>query len=805
MSPILRARSLLWWYPLAAVLAAGSALGYRDAAPEPMQRFGHAEANVRVDGQLDEAVWAQVLGTEYFRVIIPDSLVKPRYRTLFRVFYTERGLYMGWDMEQPTDTLLRRFSSRDNMRVSRDSVGFTLDVSGTGEYGYWGDLALGGSLTDGTVLRERQFRTDWDGALQGATAETAKGWSAEVFFPWSQMAMPRAGGERHIGVYASRQVALVGERWGNPPIPLTQAQFLSVLPLASLDGVDPRQQWSVFPYVSATVDEVENETGYKSGMDLFWRPSTNFQMTATLNPDFGNVESDQVIVNLTAFETFFPEKRLFFQEGQDIFTTTPRADLRSVFGRGSAPTMLVNTRRIGGRPRSPTAPDGIDVPDRELGQPTELRGALKATGEIGPFRYGVLGASENDVKFDAGHLNLHQDGSDYGAVRLLYDRTADNGVYRGLGWISTAVTHPAREAYVHGLDFHYQSAAGRWTVDGQLLHSDIDDDDPDAAQGKGYGAFIDTVYAPRQGLSYQLALHSYDDTLDINDLGFLERNDASRLELTMDWRGTGIPWVRDFSFRPFMRQELNGGGRLTQSGFGVRQGFTLHNLHEVELGLAFFPERYEDRNSFGNGTYRIEERERFTLEYETDPSKPLSLAAGLELNGEEAGGHNMGGWVAVAWRPGGRFNLEADVWRGVSNGWLLHQEDRNFTTFDARDIFATLAMDFFPSARHQFRVALQWVGIEADEKAFFLVPERPGDLLPTTKPPGPADDFNVSILNFQARYRWQIAPLSDLFIVYTRNANETPDRGGFGHLFRTAWNNPSGDQLTVKLRYRIGS
>ena len=273
-------------------------------------------------------------------------------------------------------------------------------------------------------------------------------------------------------------------------------------------------------------------------------------MTATLNPDFGNVESDQVIVNLTAFETFFPEKRLFFQEGQDIFATTPRADAPFRYRGGSVPTTLVNTRRIGGRPRPPEATADVDVPDRELGKPTELLGAVKATGEAGSFRYGVLAAFEDDVKFDAGSRNLHQSGSDYGAVRALYDRTASDGVYRGLGWISTAVVHPSREAYVHGLDFHYQSAEGRWAVDGQLLHSDISDDDPDAPQGRGFGGFVDTVYSPRQGIHYTLGLHSYDDKLDINDLGFLERNDATRVELRMNWRGTGIPWVRNFEFRP---------------------------------------------------------------------------------------------------------------------------------------------------------------------------------------------------------------------------------------------------------------
>ena len=708
-------------------------------------------------------------------------------------------------MEQPAETLVRRYSSRDYRWLVRDTVGFTFDASGKGEYGYWGELALGGTQTDGTVLRERQFSTDWDGAWLGATAVTGSGWSAEVFFPWSQMAMPHAGDERRFGVFAARQFATAGERWAFPPIPVTQARFLSVLQPAELKAVNPRQQWSVFPYASATIDEVEDDTSYKGGMDLFWRPSTNFQVTATVNPDFGNVESDQVIVNLTAFETFFPEKRLFFQEGQEVFATTPRADAPFRYRGGAVPTAVINTRRIGGRPRVPDTPDDIDVPDRELGQPTELQGALKATGEFGSFRYGVLGAMEDDVKFDAGNRNLHQNGSDYGAVRLLYDRTADNGVYRGLGMISTAVVHPAREAYVHGLDFHYQSAGGRWAVDGQLLHSDIADDDPDGSQGKGYGAFIDTVYSPRRGISYKLALHSYDDTLDINDLGFLERNDATRMELRMDWRGTGIPWVRNFAFRSYMRQELNGDGRLTQSGIGVFQEFTLHNLDEVTLSLAWFPERYEDRNSFGNGAYRIEERENFSIDYVTDPSKTLSLGLGLDVEGEDLGGHGYTGWFNLVWRPAGRVNLEMEFWYYHGNDWLLHQKDRNFTTFASEDLGTTVGFDFFPGARHQFRLALQWVGVRAEEKDFYIVPGEPADLLPTAKPPGPSDDFRVSVLNFQARYRWQIAPLSDLFIVYTRNASEAPPRGGFRDLFREAWNNPSGDELTVKLRYRLGS
>ena len=112
-------------------------------------------------------------------------------------------------MEQPKETLIRRLSSRDSRGINRDNVGITLDTSGAGRYGYWMNVALGGSQTDGTLLPERQFSSDWDGAWYSGTAVTETGWSAEFFLPWSQMAMPKTVGERRINVYISRKVALL--------------------------------------------------------------------------------------------------------------------------------------------------------------------------------------------------------------------------------------------------------------------------------------------------------------------------------------------------------------------------------------------------------------------------------------------------------------------------------------------------------------------------------------------------------------------------------------------------------------------
>ena len=156
--------------------------------------------------------------------------------------------------------------------------------------------------------------------------------------------MPSAGDVRNMGIYMSRKVAYLDERWGWPALPNTQPKFLSLLQPMELQGISPRQQYNIYPFASVTQDEIDNETRYRVGADLFWRPSSNFHLIATLNPDFGNVESDDVVVNLSATETFFPEKRLFFVEGQDIFVASPRADTRSSgVGSTGPPTTMVNT------------------------------------------------------------------------------------------------------------------------------------------------------------------------------------------------------------------------------------------------------------------------------------------------------------------------------------------------------------------------------------------------------------------------------------------------------------------------------
>lgn len=767
---------------------------------------------IRIDGFVNEAAWQKVPVIDEFVTIEPDTLVPGKFPTRLRLAYNERGLYVSAEMQQPQGTLVRRLTGRD-VRDNRDSLSVTIDTSGEGRYGFWFGINLGDSLMDGTVLPERVFSNEWDGPWYGRSQSTDEGWSAEMFIPWSVVSMPASGIDRSMGMYVSRKVAHLDERWAWPALAPTQAKFMSVLAQIEMRDVKPRQQYNIYPFVSTSFDFVDDEPQYQAGADMFWRPSSNFQMNATLNPDFGNVESDDVVVNLTATETFFPEKRLFFLEGQEIFVASPRADTRSQgVGQGGLPYTMVNTRRIGGKPLEPLVGAGIDVSERELVQQTELSGAVKTTGQFGNFRYGVMGAFEDEVKFDvldAGQpRNLHQAGNDYGIARLLYEGRSDAGAYRSIGVLSTAVLNDDRgDALAQGLDVHYLSATGGVKIDGQFMTSDLD-----RAAERGYGGFVDFEFTYRQGLKHRVGLEYFDEHFDINDLGFLQRNDEYRVRSAVTWTRSDLDWAREnqLDVRGFV-QKNKSESLLTGAGVFIANRTSLNNLSQLTARLGYMFPQYDDLNSFGNGTYRVDGNVDINLSWETDTTRPISVELEVGYAEDKLGDPGYSAEVELVWRPSHQIAVELEAGYKRQEGWLLHQNDDLFATFEAERWLPSLSVEYFISARQQVRLALQWVGIRAEERDFYRIPGRPDDLLPTAKPTGPGSrasyDFAVSQYSLQLRYRWEIAPLSDIFLVYTRQANLATALGeaGFNDLFNDAWQDPLADLFVFKMRYRFGS
>ena len=772
----------------------------------------HEAPDIHLDGHLNEPIWQELPAFDGMFVIDPDTLVPAGYATSVRYVYTRRGLYLGVDMEQPTDTLLSRLSGRDAF-INRDEFGITLDTSGQGLYGYWFTTALGDSVKDGKVAPERQFTSQWDGPWRRASQVTANGWSTEMFLPWSMMAMPYRDGEREMGFWVTRKFAQADERWGSPPLPFTGRRFMTALGKLKFDDVNAGQQLALFPYISYGEDRIREEDEYRAGFDVFWRPTSNLQLTATANPDFGAVESDDVVVNLTAFEVFFPEKRLFFLEGNEVFRTTPRS---RVSGSSSSsgprqiastfrptPTTLLNTRRIGGVPRI-DVPEDVDVAGEELGRPTELIGAVKLTGTTGALRYGVLTAFEDDVKRrgtrNGEPVRLRDDGRDFGVARLLYETNPARGGRFSTGYLGTLTRYSDDDAVVHGVDTHYLSPNGKFFWDNQIMFSDVDGE-------TGRGMLSDFIYIPRRGIRHNLTLDFLDRNLDISDLGFIRRNDAIGGVYSYNVTKTqGLKRLRSRRASYLVSYEENNDGRQVRGGLFLRHRWQFRNLSEIATEFDYFPSRWDDRNSFGNGIFEIEDRFVAEVSYGTDSAKPVSISTLIGKRQEELGAWTTRAVFGVTFKPTDRFSLDADITYFRRKGWLVYFDERDFTTFSATDWQPRLAVDWFVNARHQVRLTMQWAGIRADEERRWRVPLEPGSLLPVARTPADTTrDFTISRIAAQLRYRWEIAPLSDLFVVYTRGSNlDNRVSDEFDSLFTDALRSPIISAFIVKLRYRFG-
>ncbi|MCH9795313.1 DUF5916 domain-containing protein [Gammaproteobacteria bacterium] len=763
-------------------------------------RIEQSDAEITIDGFIDEDVWKDLPVIDGMKVIDPDTLADTPYETHVRFFYTERGIYLSAMNFQPQETLMARMTSRD-VRLERDGFVVAIDASGEGLYGFYLRINLGNSLTDATILPERTFNFQWDGPWLARTQALENGWSAEYYIPWSMMPLPQVDDDRKIGIYLERQVGhLQGEAWANPPLPGTVNQFLSAFEKYELKDIEPRRQLTYYPFASGIYDGVRDESTYKVGTEIFWRPTSNSLLSASLNPDFGNVESDDVVVNLTAFEVFFPERRVFFLEGQDVFNTSPRTSSR---GGPGGPISLLNTRRIGGAAIY-DVPDEVNVVPTDLSQPSELIGAVKLTGQSGNWRYGTLLASETESQIagtldDGTQVTLNAVGRDFSIARLLYEDTSSGG-RRAIGWMGTNLSHPTIDATAHAVDMHYFSADNRFVIDTQIMHSNVD--------GKtGNGFLGDVAFRPRRGLQHGLRATYIDDTLDINELGFLTRNDQMNLDYNMFNIESDVPGLRQRTTSLFISNQWNTDGEPVRLGLFLNRGYNTLNNNTYDVSLRYFPERIDDRLGRGTGDFKVEGRYGLNLGFRTNPADKLAFNFDLNLDQDELGPARTGASARFTWRPNDRFSSDLRLDYTDREALLVHKGSGSYTSFESHQWAPRLEMNYFLNAWQQLRFTLQWTALKAFEDRFWQVDSQNLDFLqPVAKSDEDSDNFTISRLTFQARYRWEIAPLSDLFVVYTRGSNLPTDSfETFQDLLVQSWTDTIVDTLAIKLRYRFGS
>jgi hypothetical protein len=391
----------------------------RSAAPrdatamrvEAHEITGNGAEAVRLDGQLTESAWAAATPVSGFVQRDPKEGGEPTFQTEVRILYDRDYLYVGvWAMDADPSRIVGIRTRRDEdspsdwIRVMVDSYcdrrtayEFAVNPSGVRLDRYW----FADSNTD----------TSWDAVWDVSVSRDARGWRAEFRIPFSQLRF-EPGKRDTFGFAVLRQIGRLNETSSWPLIAKSKPGFVSQMgELGGLKLVGAAKRLEVLPYTVGQVKSQPVDAGdpFTSspdrsaalGLDLKYALTPGLTLTTTINPDFGQVEADPAVVNLTAFETFYQERRPFFVEGSGNL----QFDLDCSDGRC---TGLFYSRRIGRRPHeSPDAPDGGFVSTPAT---TTILGAAKLTGRVGSFAVGALNAvtSGEDARLSNGFDSWQQ-------------------------------------------------------------------------------------------------------------------------------------------------------------------------------------------------------------------------------------------------------------------------------------------------------------------------------------------------------------------------------------------------------------
>jgi len=571
---------------------------------------------------------------------------------------------------------------------------------------------------------------------------------------------------RTIGVYGAVFLKARSRRFAFPAIEAFNPTFVQgferiTVPRYSGETLD------FYPYASADLDRLGDRTEGRAGVEIFWKPNGSNQLTATLNPDFGQVESDDLVVNFSATETFFGDKRPFFTEGQQLF------DLQfSNEGR------LVNTRRIGA------------APDAGAEGASDVLAAAKYTGQSDALEYGVFAALEDDTR--------EAEGREFFVTRL---RHSADGL--ALGWLGTWVDRPTlrREALVNAVDLDWYPRPAV-AVQARAIRSDLREDGNDTA---AYGAAAALRYQPGGTLSQEVQVLWLEEDFNVNDLGYQERANLRQITSETTFYRRSYPEGHWLSASEW---EFEGGAFWNQQGqwlpgwLETRRGLNLRNGDSLGFGAWREFAGTDDRITRGNGDLRLEAGGGAWINWTQAESGAWRLEVAADLRRESFGDSAWGVSFSPKWVPTDTLNLKLRLGVERSQGWLIWTGGSEVGTFRRREFSTSLEGNWFPAPRHELRLKFQWIGLDAVGRMAYTVAGGP-EPLALGKPP---EDFSFAQFGLQLRYRFELAPLSDLYLVYGRGGeffDEESGRRGAGQLWSRALDGTTADQFFVKLRYRF--
>lgn len=811
----------------------------------------------RIDGRLDEAGWRAAPVFSAFHQSFPDPAAPPSERTEVRVLYDDSNLYVGIRcFDSQPRAINAQLGPRDSIPAS-DRVRVMIDSLRDRRTGTSLSLNAGGTREDARIYQENVVDRSWDGDWEGVSSRDEQGWSAELLIPLRLLDFSAAP-EQRWGFHVRRELARTHETLDSVPLPPEVNALVSrFAELRSLRNLKPPRALTLVPYVTTRlvrrpVPELDSprllEPSADVGLDAQLRLTNDLSLVATANPDFGQVETDALFVNLSRVELFFPEKRPFFVEGLELFEPVVSIDNSEQF--------FFYSRRI-----------GLELP---LLAAVKLNGSVHERVRIGVLDglvAGVPNPHPESLPPDRGvsfhpwrplHLAPNFSLPDQvppptnflaSVVRVQVGEGATLGALTTLATPLLPECHggirsPEEEQEEEGcrprggravaLDAQLRSPSGDYELAAQVAGSQV-------TGGPALGEVLSDgtpLHSGDTGLGLQLSggklggepwllgvTYSHaSPRLELNPTGFQRINNEQLLVLTPRYFRTG--------WRGLPEAEM--GLRATARWSADSRAVPLGNLLAL-TGRAVLPNLAEGNCEVGVRVGRKDLREieqtgvlfqRPSVSFldcdaSTDPNRPLSLSAFMSLNhlldvptASERNGVELE--LDTTWQPVPRLQTLLGVrYDELVDGprWLPPQSEGDHLVFgDLKPRFLTLTFSqlLVLSPAFTLRAQAQLLSGYGRYTHFYEARAEPGDFLrltdlsPTTLDEDPS--YNLAQLNLNVVLRWDYRLGSTFFIVYTRTQEALPTPGEpvrYTLQPVSLLAGPHSDSLQVKLGFRL--
>ena len=651
-----------------------------------------------IDGRLDEPVWHTAQAATDFVQRAPMGGSPASQRSEVRIAYDGVAIYVGVrNFDTAPDSIADQLGRRDAEDIFSDWFTVAFDSYGDRRTAFAFAVNPRGVLRDVYLFNDEDDDILWDAVWNVAARRDSAGWTAEFRIPLSQLRYNAgaAGAERLWGINFAREIARHGEESFWSPTPANAPGIVSRFgTLTGLDSLRPASRIELLPYVRTQIETQPtaarnrfipaSRLATSVGGDMRVKLPQSLTLTATVNPDFGQVEADPAVVNLSAFEIFFPERRPFFLENADAFTFGKTR----TFNDNDAPRFFY-TRRIGRPPQR--IPSGSDVAAVGVATQTPILGALKLSGttpsgwQIGSLN--AITARENADVLGAGGTVRREAAeplTNYHVSRL---RKLLRGGNAGIGGFVSDVRRDLADsaladrltskASIVGIDWESAWQRRTWTVSGVLARSTVAGERaaitrlqranyrslqrPDAAHLRFDparttldGHYGSLTVAKTAG-DRVLASVTYEETnpeFEANDAGFQFRSDFRTVSTSLTYRNPlQSRYAREYEMGLFTTVSDNFGGDRIEERVSWNFGATLLNFWELGTFGSFSPETQNDRLLRGGPLALRPQALLARITVNSDPRKPVIFNSQVSRSTDAAGRRRHTAELSFDWRP----------------------------------------------------------------------------------------------------------------------------------------------------------